>query len=40
MSLVNWTMTHPQWDTEDAEIKVASVENPEMTNVLPFVKHV
>ena len=26
----------PQWGTEDAEIKVPSVENSELTNVLPF----
>ena len=24
----------PQWGTEDAEIRVPSVENPELTNVL------
>ena len=26
----------PQWDTVGAEIRVPSVENPEMTNVLPL----
>ena len=25
-----------QWDTADAEIKARSVENPELTNGLPF----
>ena len=28
----------PHWATEDAEIKVPSVENPELTNVLPALK--
>ena len=26
----------PQWGTVDAEIKVSSAENPELTNVLPI----
>ena len=26
----------PQWGTADAEIKVPSVENPELTNVNPL----
>ena len=26
------------WGTVDAEIKVPSFENPELTNVLPFIK--
>ena len=25
-----------QWDTADAEIEVPSVENPELTNILPL----
>ena len=28
--------TDPQWGTADAEIKVLSVENPGLTNVLPL----
>ena len=31
-----WHMT--LWGTVDAEIKVPSFENPELTNVLPFIK--
>ena len=36
-TILTWpTLTVPQWGTANAEIKVPSVENPELTHVFPL----
>ena len=36
LRLLHHVTINPQWSTADTEIKISSVENPELTNVIPL----